>query len=97
MARISETRFLVEHESCECKCRLTENVCNSKQKWNHDKCQCEGKESVYWSSCKYDCMWNSSTCDCECDKASKIQEHLYIKNCLHLFLISRYYHVKIRY
>ena len=28
--------FLVQHESCECKCRLNENVCNSKEKWNHE-------------------------------------------------------------
>lgn len=28
----SETRFLVQYESCECKCRLDENVSNSKQK-----------------------------------------------------------------
>ena len=28
----NETRFLVQHESCECKCRLDENVSNSKQK-----------------------------------------------------------------
>ena len=25
MARVNETRFLVQHESCECKCRLNEN------------------------------------------------------------------------
>ena len=30
--------FLVKHESCECKYRLNENLCDSKQKWNHDKC-----------------------------------------------------------
>ena len=28
----NETRFLVQHELCECKCRLDENVSNSKQK-----------------------------------------------------------------
>ena len=27
-------RFFVHHESCECKCRLNERVCNSKQKLN---------------------------------------------------------------
>ena len=28
------SRFLVQHESCECKCRFSESICNSKQKWN---------------------------------------------------------------
>ena len=49
MSRVNETRFLVQHESCECQCGLNENVCNSKQEWNHDKCLCESKESVEWS------------------------------------------------
>ena len=38
MLGINETRFLVKHESCECKCRLSESVCLSRQKWNHDEC-----------------------------------------------------------
>ena len=28
----NESRFLVHHESFECKCGLNESVCNSKQK-----------------------------------------------------------------
>ena len=28
MSRLNETRFLVQHESCDCKCRLNESVCN---------------------------------------------------------------------
>ena len=41
MSRINKTRFLVQHELCECKCRLNEGVHNSKQKYNEDKYQCE--------------------------------------------------------
>ena len=33
------------------------------------------------SSCKDNYTWNPSTCDCECNKAFKIDEYLYIKNC----------------
>ena len=44
MSGVNETRFLVQHESCNCKCRLNESVCNSKQRWNHDECWCEYKE-----------------------------------------------------
>ena len=32
MSRVNETRFLVQHKSYECKCRLNESACNSKQK-----------------------------------------------------------------
>ena len=28
MSGVNETRFLVQHESCECKCGLNESVCN---------------------------------------------------------------------
>ena len=40
----NETRLLVQPESCECKCRLNESVCNSKKKCNHYQCRCECKE-----------------------------------------------------
>ena len=32
MLRVNETRFLIQHELCKCKCGLNESVCNSKQK-----------------------------------------------------------------
>ena len=31
-SRVNETRFLVQHESCECKYRLNGNLCNLKPK-----------------------------------------------------------------
>ena len=40
---LNETKFSVQHESGERKCRATENVRNSKQKWNRDECRCECK------------------------------------------------------
>ena len=58
---------------------MNENVCNSKQKWNHNEFCCECKELDHWGSCKNDYLWNPSTCDCECNKASKIYEYLDIK------------------
>ena len=30
MSWVNETRFFVQHQSCECKCRLNESVNNSK-------------------------------------------------------------------
>ena len=44
MSRVNETRFLVQHESCECRCGLNESVCNSNQKWIHNECRWEYKE-----------------------------------------------------
>ena len=78
---LTEARFLVQHESCECKCRLSESVSNSKQTWDHNECKFECTELEDWGSCKNDYMWNPSTCDCECNKACKIYEYLDIKNC----------------
>ena len=66
----TETRFLVQHESCEYNCRLDKNACNPKQKWNHDKCRCVCEEADDWRSCKYDYMWNASTCNSKCNKTS---------------------------
>ena len=44
MSGVNKTRFLVQHESCECKCGLNESVCNSKKKWKHNECWCECKD-----------------------------------------------------
>ena len=46
MSRTNETRHIKWHETCKCKCRLDASVCNNKQRWNNDKCQCECKELI---------------------------------------------------
>ena len=51
---LNETRYLVQHESCECKCGLNESLYNSKSKWNHGECWCESKELNDWGSCVKD-------------------------------------------
>ena len=80
---VNETRFLVQHESCsfEGNCGLNDNVCNSKEKWNHSGCRYECKELDYWSYCKDDYVWNPSTSDSECNKTYKIDGCLDIKKC----------------
>ena len=60
MLWVNETRFLVHRELSNCKCGLNESVCNSKQKWNYEKCRCERKVDD-WSCCKDDYMWNPGT------------------------------------
>ena len=78
MSRVNDTKFIVQHESCRCKCRLNESVCNTKQEWHHNDCKCECKEINVWSSWKDDDMWNHGMCDCKCNKGCKIDEYLVI-------------------
>ena len=78
----NETKFIVHHKSCECKCGLDETVCNSKQSWNQDKCRCECNEFYDWSSSKGNHVWIISTCNYKCNRACKIDEYLDIKSCL---------------
>ena len=61
--------------------KLNKSVCNSKQKWNHDECQCECKELDDWGFCEKCYMWIPSMCDCECNNACKIDDHLNTKSC----------------
>ena len=67
ISEVNETRFIVQHESCECKWGLNDCVYISKQKWNPGEFWCECKELDDLSSCKDDYMWNLSTCDCKCN------------------------------
>ena len=34
---------MLEHVSCDCKCKFNSTTCNSNQKWNNKTCQCEFK------------------------------------------------------
>ena len=46
MSRNNETRRIKWHETCKYIWRLDEIICNSKQRWNKDKCRCEFKELI---------------------------------------------------
>ena len=81
MSGITETRYLDQNKSCECKCVLKESACNLKRKWNHDECWCGCKGLDDRNPCIDDYMWNPSTCDCEYNKAWKIDQYLNIKSC----------------
>ena len=39
IARINESKTLLKHISCECKCKFHGRKCNSDQWWNNDKCR----------------------------------------------------------
>ena len=46
ISRTNETRHIKWHKTCKCICRLDKIICNSKQRWNEDKCRCECKELI---------------------------------------------------
>ena len=80
MSRTNETRFIEQHETCKCKCRLDAVLCNNKQRWNENKCRCECKELIYKGVCDKEFIWNPSNCKCECDKACHVGEYLDYEN-----------------
>ena len=81
MSRTNETRHIEWHKTCKCICRLDKIICNSKHRWNEDKCKCECKELIAKGVCDKGYVWNSSNCECECDKSCNISEYLDYLNC----------------
>ena len=81
MSRTNETRFIEWHETCRCECKFGENICNTKQRWNKNKCRCECKELIDKGVCDKGFIWNPSNCECECDKACGVGEYLDYEHC----------------
>ena len=81
MSRTNETRHVKWHETCKCKCRLDASVCNSKQRWNKDKCRCECKELIDKGICDKGFICNPSNCECEPNKSCDVREYLDYENC----------------
>ena len=59
---------MTEHVVYDCKCKFSNIVCDSNQKWNSKTCQCERKN---YRTCKKDYSQNPSTCICENSKSLK--------------------------
>ena len=81
MSLTNETRHIEWHESYKCICRLDPIICNSKQRWNEDKCRCACKKLVNKSACDKGFIFNPSNCECECNKSCDICEYLEYLNC----------------
>ena len=81
MTLTNKTRHMKWHESCKCICTLDKIICNSKQRWNEDKCRCECKEIIDKGVCDKGFIWNPSNCECECDNSCSIGEYLDYSNC----------------
>ena len=56
-------RYVVQHESCECKCWLNISVCNPNEICDHGECWFECKELNDCSSCKEDYIWSTNSWD----------------------------------
>ena len=65
ITEINGLKTLTKHISCECQCKFDGRKCNSNQKWNNDKCQCECKNPKK-RVCKH--FWNPATCSCKSGK-----------------------------
>ena len=81
MSLTNETRHIKWHETWKCICRLDKIICNSKQRWNKDKCRCECKELIDKGVCDNGYVWNPSNCECECEKSCNTGEYLDYSNC----------------
>ena len=81
MSRNNEMRHIKWDKACKCICRLDKIICNSKQRWNEDKCRCECKELIDKGACDKGYVWNPSNCECECDKSCNIGEYVDYSNC----------------
>ena len=80
ISRNNETRHIKWHKTCKCIYRLDKIICNSKQRWNEDKCRCECKELIDKGACDKGYFWNLRNCECECDKSCNIGEYLDYSN-----------------
>ena len=81
ISRINETRHIIQHETYKCICRLSASVCNSRQRFNEDKCRCECKELIDKGICDKGFIWNPSSCERQCDTSCDIGDYLDYKNC----------------
>ena len=61
----NKIKRVIFHESCKCICRLDPIVCNTKQRWNKNKCRCECLTNKKYYD---DFIWNISNCEGEYKK-----------------------------
>ena len=59
---INESKTLVKHVSCKCKCKSDGRKCNSDQWWSNNKCWYECKNNHV---CEKYYIWNPAPCSCE--------------------------------
>ena len=83
LMRLNETRNVLWHESCKCKCKLNSSVCNNEQIWNDDTCRCHCNEDFAGIiNCSKGYMWNPCTFKCQCNNWCEPGQYLDHKNCI---------------
>ena len=65
MSKSNETRHKEWHKTCKSECKFGDNGCNTKQRWNKDKCRCECKELIDKGMCDKRFIWNPSNWECK--------------------------------
>ena len=60
---------------------IVTSVCNSKQRWNENKCRYECEELIDKVMCDKEFIWNPSNYETACDKSCDVREYLEYKNC----------------
>ena len=58
---MNESKILIKYISCKCECKFDTTKCNSKQKWNSNKCLCECKNPKEHQVCEKGYIWNPAT------------------------------------
>ena len=53
--------------------KIHSRKCNTRQKWNNDKCQCRSKNPIRHRICEEDYVWNPSKRACEFNKDFEIR------------------------
>ena len=81
MSRTNETRFIKWRETCKCIYRLDGIFCNSKQRWNENKCTCECKELIDKGVCDKGFLWKPSNCECDCHEICDIGKYSDYEEC----------------
>ena len=81
MSRTNETRLTERQETFKCKYRLDASFCNTKQRWNDDKCRYECKKLIDKWICVKGLIWNPSNCKYKFNKSCDVGEYLDYESC----------------
>ena len=76
---------------CDSKCKFNSTTCNSNQKWNNKRCQCECKN---YRKCKKDYSWNPSACICEKSKFLKSIADVSVTECDEIIIVMDFVSTK---
>ena len=74
----NEAKSMPKHTSCDCKCKFSSTLCNSKQKWDNKSREYQCKN---YRTYKKNYIWNPITCICENDKHLKSIDSTSVKTC----------------